>query len=155
MLQVENGQYVIIPVEFMSIVIEIKEGKPFLVNNVGETDTEESLNTVRTAITREIKNHSSTLQKTLKQWKKFEVSKEFMEERELEFWNDAWKGFDLAKYEVQKKALVAGLEKALYELTDLMLEHNILIRKDDDEVEVKSIGLDDIKNMFDGFGKSE
>lgn len=158
MFQAENGRYTIIPFEMLAIVIEhAGEGK--LIHHGAHPDmsVEESLNNSRWAINESLTHARKSMEKTLKLWNRFQVSKPFMEKHEVELNEAMWVGFDFDKYTATKNTIISGLEKSLFELTDVMLENNVAIKSLDEDVEqpIQISPEDLMKKLFDGLGKKE
>lgn len=162
MLQAENGRYTIIPVELLSVVLEVKEDGT-VVHIGGSNDPkvtlEDTLNEVRRTIHLGIEERKRNSESLTRRWKKFNASKEFMDEDELKHYESYWKGFEFEKYSEHMAGVISRLNQSMFELTDFMLEHDIALRaleeNGDDKPEVKQVSLSDVKNLFDNLGKSE
>lgn len=158
MQEIDNGRFTIIPIELLSLVVEKTENGLKHIGSNDDITVEESLNEVRFAINMQIQDQRAKHATVVRLWKRFQATKEFMDARELQMNEAMWLGFEFDKYEEQKNRLIAGLEKSMFELTELMLDNNVPLRSLEDPEstdEVKHVSLDDIKNMFDGFGKKE
>jgi hypothetical protein len=159
MYQADNGRYTLIQIEALALVLErTEDGKLVHLGAPAHLSLEESLNDIRAGINETLVDVKRTREMVLKQWNRFQATKPFMEARELELNEVMWKGFELQKYESKKTSAIAALEQALYELTDIMLENDVTLKSLEDSTgtaEVKHVSLDDVKNLFDGFGKKE
>lgn len=157
MFKAENGKYTIIPVEALSVVIEHKEDGTLRHIGIPEDMTlETSLNAVRLKIHETATSQEKSIDTVIRQWKKFQASKEFMEQDEREYFERIWSGFDMEKYLKTREDVSKDLRRSVFELTDLMLEHNIPIHKidtDENEGGVVQVSLDQVNNLLDGLGK--
>lgn len=155
---IKSGNYIIIPVEAMSLVVEAKEGKLHLVGNFGnEFGVEKILNETRRAVHNIIKWERTNQEKVNRAWKKYNVSKEFMEPFELSLSEEMWNDFNIDRFNRQSTELIGGFDKAFFEITDLMLEYDVAVEQIEDEqkAEVKTLSMDQVKGLLDGFGKKE
>lgn len=159
MFQLENGRFTLIQIEAMALVLErTDDGKLVHRGAPPHLSIEESMNDIRAGIHETLIDIKRSKEMIVKQWNRFLATKPFMESRELEMNEAMWHGFELEKYEAKKNNAVTVLNQALYEVTDVMLENNITLKSLEDEskdIEVKHVSLDDVKNLFDGFGKKE
>ena len=157
----QSGNYTIIPVELLSVVLEVKEDGTVV--HIGANDpkvtVEETLNEVRLSIHNAINERQRNFDNLARRWKKFNASKEFMEANELEAYESYWKGFKFEDYSAHITGVISRLKQSMFEVTDFMLEHDISIKaledNGDDTVEIKHVSLSDVKNLFDNLGKSE
>jgi hypothetical protein len=87
-------------------------------------------------------------------WKRFQATKEFMGKEELAMTETMWADFDLEKENENCERFAAAFEKSFFEVTDLMLEHNVTIRAmDEDSEEPKGVSLESVKSMLGNLGK--
>lgn len=159
MYQADNGRFTLIQIEALALVLERTDDGKFIHRGApANISLEDSLNDIRAGIHETLGNVRHNMEMVLKQWNRFQATKPFMEARELELNEVMWRGFELEKYETKKKNAISSLEQALFEVTDFMLENNVTLKSLDDPeglTEVKNVSLDDVKNLFDGFGKKE
>jgi hypothetical protein len=154
------GNHIIVPVEALAFVVEIVDGKLVPITSVEDITTEKLMNEVRISINVMTERQRRDLDATSRRYKKFLASKEFMEEAELAFYNEIYKDFNIDEFQKNRTSVIEGLQKGLYELTDLMLEYNIPVHSldagPDDEPKIQEVpNLDQIRNILDGFGKKE
>jgi hypothetical protein len=160
MQELENGRFTIIPIELLSLIVEKTENGLKHIGAPEDISVEDTLNEVRIAINFQIQDQRSKSETVNRLWKRFQATKEFMDPRELQMNEAMWAGFDHKKYEGDKTRIISGLEKSMFELTEVMLDNNVPIHALDsidgeDPVEIRTTSLEEIKNMFDGFGKKE
>ena len=159
---IKSGNYIIIPVEAMSLVVEVKDGKiiPVCANNPGlaSLNGDQILNETRRAIYSLLSKERDAHERVNRAYKKYHAVKEFLEDFERDIAESTWKKFNLDDYNASSLSAQGSFEKALFEIADLMLEYNVPIEKidtDEQQPEFKAIPLDQVKGLLDGLGKKE
>lgn len=157
MYTLENGKFTVIPVEALSLILEKLEDESYdMKGRPTDVSLEDALNQVRSRVHESVLDYQYTLDAVTKAWKRFNATKEFMDAGELSYHEGRWAGFDVDKFVREKNVTIQSLNRSIFEITDFMLENNITIKAFDGEKdEVKAVSLDDIKNLFDGLGKTE
>lgn len=148
---IRTDNYIIIPVEVSSFVMEVTEdGKLKLVGNQRGEDMETVMNEARRIVAGYADRQRNALEQTLKNWKRYNVSKEYMSEAELDFSKVIWEKFNEAEFTALSTSMTESFERSLFELTDVMLEYDIAIHKIDseDKENVKEVSLDVISKLL-------
>lgn len=151
---IKIGDHVAIKVEALCFLASIKDGKLEPITALNGT-TEEVMNTTRKAMNSLLKREQKELDHISRNWKKFQATKEFMTEGELAYHEATWEGFDPDRDFKERTDIISGLQTALYEITDLMLEYDVPIKATDsskDMSETPAISMDQVKNILKGLG---
>jgi hypothetical protein len=151
---IKSGNYVIIPIGVSCFVIEETENGLKHVGDDPGKPLEETLNHIRTVMHGMAKRERRNKDINTRNWKRFQATKEFMGKEELAMTETMWADFDLEKENENCERFAAAFEKSFFEVTDLMLEHNVTIRAmDEDSEEPKGVSLESVKSMLGNLGK--
>lgn len=147
---IRSGNYIIIPVEISSFVLEVKGDELSLVGESRGQTMETILNEVRRVLVGHATRETENQQGTLRSWKRYKVSKEFMSEVEAKLHEVMWQDFDYDKYLEESNGFLESYNRGLFEVTDLMLEYNIPIHSVSAEKKdpVKEVSLQEVSKML-------
>jgi hypothetical protein len=156
---IKHDNFIIIPIEATCLVVKVEDGK--LVGVTGGLDNKpvhELLNEVRSAI-HDIKERAiEKFERTSRGYKRFNAVREFLDEAELEYYTSVWGTYNLQEVEAEHKILMSNLNRAMFEVADLMLDFNVPVRalgSENPDSIAPDVNLDQVKNLLAGLGKSE
>jgi hypothetical protein len=154
---IKSGNYIIIPIGVSCFVIEEKEDKLELVGEAPGKSIDDIFNDMRKTVHGLAMQERKLVEQTERSWRRFQATKEFMSEAELKVTEGLWENFKLDEMKADCERFASNFEKALFELTDLMLEHNLVIKSVEggEESPLKGISMESVKSMLDNLGKSE